>query len=176
MKNMKVLRRTGILFLLVGIVWLTGTQLAKEPETLLTAKQMKDALTEEIAWDGFTEADLTALLRELSEEDAAGEALMLPEGAESVYFASDYLMDVREFLAVKSSDREWLARLADCLLTRAEQRAEIYRTYEPEQSRYLSHAVCRVEQGMLFYFVGKDAPEAEALFERLLKTAEEDAS
>lgn len=167
---MKVLRRTGILLLLFGIVWLTAKQLAREPETSLTPEQTKAALAGQIAWDEFGEADLTALLRELSDE-GGGDGLTLPDDAESVYCASDYLMDVREFLAVKSADREWLSRLADRLLARAERRAESYAAYEPEQSRYLSNAVCRVEQGMLFYFVGEDAPEAEALFERLLKDA-----
>lgn len=170
-----ILRRTGILLLLFGIVWLTAKQLAKEPETSLTAKQTKEALAGQIAWDEFSKADPASLLRELSEEDG-GEGLTFPEDAEIVYYASDYLMDVREFLAVKSADRERLSQLADCLLARAGQRAEAYAAYEPEQSRYLSQAVCRVEQGMLFYFVGEDAPEAEKLFEQLLKNAEEDNS
>lgn len=172
---MQALRRTGILLLLLGIVWLTAKQLAKEPETALTVTQTKDALAGRIAWDEFEEADPAALFRELSEENG-GEGLTLPEDAKSVYYASDYLMDVREFLAVKSADREWLSLLADCLLARAERRADAYAAYEPEQSRYLSQAVCRVEQGMLFYFVGKDAPEAEKIFEQLLKTAEEENS
>ncbi len=116
------------------------------------------------------EASPRQLLRELGKSDAelfAG----IPADMEGMYWYADYLMDAREVLVIKSDDGQWLLRCGEALRARADEQAELFATYEPVQSAYLSAAVVEVKQGVLYYFVGADAEAQSDLIEKLLKKA-----
>lgn len=167
---MKIIRRMGLLLLIGAMVFLTIREIHKEKITPLAMDEVRTEMLSAGSVGELKEASPKQLLRELGKSDAELFATM-PADLEGVYWYADYLMDAREVFVIKSEDEQWLTRCSEALKAYAGDLAELFATYEPVQSSYLSAALVEVKQGVLYYFVGPDATTQRDMIEKLLKKA-----
>lgn len=167
---MKTIRRMILLLLMGTMVFLTAREMQNEKLTPLSMDEVREELSLLRSVSELKESTPRQILRELGKNDAEFFSAQ-PEDLTGVYWYADYLMDATEILVLKSDDEHWLLSCGEALRKRADEQAELFASYEPVQSSYLSGAIIEVRQGVLYYFVGADAQAGRDLMEKLLKKA-----
>lgn len=128
------------------------------------------SVSEKSAQEIFEKASESFDLSELSECDKTklkAETRLDKQSLDSfVYYASDSVMQVREYLIIKPADKTQLADIKTALKNRAEEKAKLFEGYAPEQSALLQSFVLTEKDGVIFFAVAENRADALAAFQR----------
>lgn len=87
------------------------------------------------------------------------------EGIEGCrYYASDSIMDVREFMIIKLKPDVKPNDVLDIIENRVKEKQILFDGYAPEESAMLKNYELKYQSGFVFYAVGKDSAEALKAF------------
>lgn len=74
------------------------------------------------------------------------------------FYASDSVMEVREFLLIKLNDKSQLDSVKEAIEKRVKEKSELFKGYAPEQSAMLEKYVLEYKNGFVIYAVS-DTPD-----------------
>lgn len=128
--------------------------------TDLSASEIGDALSD------------VSEITELNERDAVfikkTFGLSSDDYKSAVYYSSDDVMDVREFLAVVFSDTNGAETLKNAVEEYEEDRLDIFASYAPEQGEMLRNKLLYCKGNLLFLYVGNDPDTVKDALTELL--------
>lgn len=107
----------------------------------------------------------TSMLANCSDEKFKDELGCSKEEFESaVFYCSDSVMEVREVIIVKLSDKLQKDELLDKLTKRVEEKIKLFEGYAPKEASLLKNYVLLEKDGVVFFSVCEDAQKASAAF------------
>lgn len=141
MKAVKFKELLCVVVLVVFVVFLSrGTALSDK-----TAQEIFDAVSSSVDLTELSKCDKAKFKKETGFETGAFEDVL--------FYASDNIMQVREIMIVKLKDREQSQALITALEKRAEEKANLFKGYAPEQSAMLDSFVLEERGGFVFFAV-----------------------
>ncbi len=152
----------GQLICVLVLIAFIGFSFFGKKDTLKTADEIGVEVTEKISMDGLEKFSNERLSSQFGFDGAGFDSFF--------YYGSEDVMDVREILIIRDSEKSELEATAEIIEKKAEEKYSTYKDYDPVASSLLEKRVIEISRGAIIYIVHDDAA---AGFEAFLKCVEE---
>lgn len=152
----------GQLICVLVLIAFIGFSFFGKEDTAKTADEIGAEVTESISTEGLKKFDSERLALQFGFDGAEFDSFF--------YYGSEDVMDVREILIIRDSEKSELEAAAEIIEQKAEEKYNTYKDYDPVSSALLEKRVLEAERGAIIYIVHSDAA---AGFEAFLKCVKE---